>query len=1430
MIKKTKKGFAVLLAVLMILSSVPVVNVFAWYEDTLTFSDIGSAANIHSTYYSAKLTSPNYPGDFVAFYLDGVNKNREITVPQGKNFSIELNCGKWVAEGYDVTRGAAWHYGGNNGTTITANDYASSGDSDTKWYALYNESNANYTVRDNVADTVTGTLLGVGKSGMTLRSNSEGKTNVANGIFNFTPQSFPQLNTPGIYKVRLAPTIIFSDWNGYWRAQRGWGRFDYDTSQITSRTIEITVKVEGTYTFETVAGITQTVSATSYLEALNKVTLSNTTQYVAHSYNFEHDRIVYKWPTSYSGDTQKSEQRELSHTVVQGTGNDRNGSDYMMICSDGLAGNTTLGLMTFDISNISADVSNATLKLKYRKTDNAPYLDETLNIVDVPTNKNLVDQKYTTINSSEYLNGYLVESNYRTQNAYKRILQVFNVTEDNVIGTVQNSELTQSSTYMTKDIPVSEAIKRAKARTSNNDKLYLLFMIPTSGSNGRVPWSDIRVGAEGQSYIEYSNSGNVKEIVNYTAIAPCTKNITSSTAATCTTGGVVNYECNLCHNTLTESTSALGHNFTLRLRNETSGDGRNTIKFSDCINGDIRYLVCSNCGLMSEGIDENATWVDTPRGQHQVGAWDRVEPTCVDNGSKTGFCLECTQTVTEVIPATGIHTWTTRVELPQDSQKLDGRYNVVTYCSVCNDSAIETTVSEKLESQKLVSDFGLDITYPVKKNNTGSQPITYIGVVTNEANLPTLDEVDNYNDSKYTAIEQGGTTVAGQYGSITVKQNGEVTYAQKNMKMNGNDTFWLIANVGGKVTYEELTFIPATTIYYEDNYNNNNSDGITYTDGIDVRGHGTWSVDGTSAVLTQAADLVGDESANVYGYDGAYAQLNGYSGGSAHKVSVSEDNHTQWPSASFTFTGTGFDIVSLTSNQSGVFYVKATNGSTTKTKIIDTYHGYTYGQVYRNANGEATLEANGNTPMYKSVSTVIKDDKEVENFQKMTATPTYYDENGKVVKENTGNLEPAYAFGWVKDADTSEFKAGYQVPVIRLADLDYGTWTVTVEARYSKVFGHSQTDDAGEPYYDLYFDGVRIYNPAGKGDSLNEVVKDAYVLDGEANSTLTKVKDLVVGSETLTDDAKEGAILIDRLSSVPGSQLPEYLNAGPNNELYLDKDNSVSFQLKATAKPKDVQIGLKMAKQGNGGANPVLSVNGGYNQAVATATEMNYSLEKFFGIDLNWREENGGWVTDTIVIQNTADVEGATLSLTNIKWTFENGASAPVLRSRSARAVTPAENSGTIQVLKSTRADALKMLALNSADLSIDKNQVKTEAENGKVTIKLQTSADVKQLAVKDGNGNPANVESITAVPVSEGKTEWTVIINQTEAGTYTYSVTALADESHAGEPIEVTVTVPAQSTEPGEQNPPKENFIQKLIRIFKSFIERICALFGMSK
>lgn len=252
-----------------------------------------------------------------------------------------------------------------------------------------------------------------------------------------------------------------------------------------------------------------------------------------------------------------------------------------------------------------------------------------------------------------------------------------------------------------------------------------------------------------------------------------------------------------------------------------------------------------------------------------------------------------------------------------------------------------------------------------------------------------LNDVKSYNIS---GISTDGTTTAatvnGAYGTFSLNNN-TVTYVPTAI-MNGVDIAYYHVNVGGKVLKGEMRVYPATVVYYEDDVD----DAVDYRNGISAdNSTGTWKTTGTS----QLASVTQNLADKIYGYTDtdAYKKNSSdsapYSMGSAHYVSVSAKNNPNskysgsegntWPEAEFTFAGTGFDVVSLISKDTGSVNVIVTkDGKQVYNWLVDTYYGYTY------SDGEWVV-SDTNNEMYQ-IPVIGKTDMEYGTYT-VKIIPTY---------------------------------------------------------------------------------------------------------------------------------------------------------------------------------------------------------------------------------------------------------------------------------------------------------------------------------------------------------------------------------------------------------------------------------------------------------
>ena len=778
----------------------------------------------------------------------------------------------------------------------------------------------------------------------------------------------------------------------------------------------------------------------------------------------------------------------------------------------------------------------------------------------------------------------------------------------------------------------------------------------------------------------------------------------------------------------------------------------------------------------------------------------------------------------------------------------------------------------KLNDQSYVVDFGLPVEFDVKENNVVTAPegyefatYDYIGVTNRvPAGANSLVMFTEPTESEVTRF--GGSyqlEYAGNFGTYYINKEGTVKYVPGTMQFSDAGSIYLCAKVEHDPTYKEgtvyyafekVTIIPATTIYYEDDFEGN---GITYTDGTiptgenNVNGLGIWN-NATGALppdvikgeIYQNADQPGSADANNYGYDEAYTECATYSGYSSKYVTVGQKNNPQvsysggqgasWPKAEFTFAGTGFDLISVTSKDTGAINltVKNTDGQVIKNHTVNTYYGYTYGQIYRAANGSETLTVT-NKPLYFT------------DNRSYTETPTYYAENGTIVTENTtGNLKPAYAFGWITENLPEDDNALYQIPVMKITGLDYGTYTVTITPMYS-----SRMDTAKDGAYDFYLDAVRIYNPAGIGDTLtNPTISYAYTQDREANPDYLELRNMLISTNKLTNDgtSAEGVVFIDGISE--NDDVDKYTSGGPNNELYLLKGQAVAFQIWASSVPDDIQIGAKAV----GNTEPSMFIS--YQTTadlytaqtpIRTATDLSYSIDALLRQQsegqLGWTPVTGSdgntyYSSGTIVIQNISD---GIISITNVRWTFPSSGFG-YFENLENNTQTTAEEPVMLMSNYSTFRMARSAVRAVNADLEIGEENVVadnnvTAGEN--ITVNVSTSTDVSSLVIRDENGNvitPEAIESYVETIDNKEVKQWTVTLSENEAGSYTYFITGAYENGlESDTPVEITVTV-QEIPEQGENGDSEESifdsitgFFAKLVDFFKKIIAIITNIFA---
>lgn len=493
----------------------------------------------------------------------------------------------------------------------------------------------------------------------------------------------------------------------------------------------------------------------------------------------------------------------------------------------------------------------------------------------------------------------------------------------------------------------------------------------------------------------------------------------------------------------------------------------------------------------------------------------------------------------------------------------------------------------------------------------------------------------------------------------------------------------------GTTVNGKIKTMPANVVYYEDNFANKVT--VTDKDGVKI-------VNSTPIKLSQS-----NSQTELYGHDDAYANTeNNDSAGSSTEMPVGAK-------ATFTFRGTGFDLISRTSGTSGSIVYKVKN--------MDTNTVATYGAV-----------------------------------------DTYY---------NNGDL--------------------YQLPVVSITDLKYGTYEVTLLVPKSSM----------EKASTFYLDGVRIYNPLNDNDKKE---KDASYIKNEVSAKTTSIRKMILGNCEITEKGikdssgkyitsaevkgskssilycaeDEGGVVSlsffgevnqeDMDQGAPAtfsSSLAEYLRRGPSNEVYLTGTTGIGFVVKADgtadstlqveAKKVDMSTESGYTAATDTTLSMVTKTTDGYAKmkisAINTKTAMYYNIPVKNAIPL----EDGSYL---VVLTGTA-TDKQCISLTNLK---QKGYTI----SSPADTANKAFVEGIIE----------PAMPAEPTQYGVEVSFVNylSNVQSGKQVTAVVT---VPEGSVVDGfqvyaNGNPITTKMVKGDTVS-GKTTYNVTFNMTKArGTFT--------------------------------------------------------------
>lgn len=504
---------------------------------------------------------------------------------------------------------------------------------------------------------------------------------------------------------------------------------------------------------------------------------------------------------------------------------------------------------------------------------------------------------------------------------------------------------------------------------------------------------------------------------------------------------------------------------------------------------------------------------------------------------------------------------------------------------------------------------------PTNAENSGIYKTAADTEATNEFEVPTVDvpSVSCTLDFGLDAVANIGNTVVA-VSAAPVKQdpnNYVTTYSSQDggVKVSADgtnavmspDTNWsstqrnyvLAQTADGTLEWVKLTIVPASNILYEeDKLTRGNESGKV-----------AWTTAGTSDNLRQTVnnDL-------RYGYDTVYEnKLGTYSNGTAYAATVNKDNKFS-QSLSFTFTGTGFDIISDCGNRTGILAaaVKNSAGETIKVYMVDTYF-----------KGGDTI-AHGTT-LYQTP--VVQNLALDYGTYTVTMNAMYLRRSEIEKAEASADLQGAGSSALVSELLAQAGMTDVDPSKVELVYMDDNSILSPKHQPSPDVF---DGEEQAAMDWTTYVDGVCVYGALKAEDQ-------GVYLDGEKNVTYYNIINSMIAADQITNETTNGFAYIEGTGDTTFNPAT-YQQSGPQNEIYLAKNRAITFKV---ASGSVVQVSARAV------TDKVAQINGDAGKTINSNTEMYYEV----------RPNNDG----TVVIQNTGE---GMLALVNVKIASATAANA----------------------------------------------------------------------------------------------------------------------------------------------------------------------------
>ena len=359
-----------------------------------------------------------------------------------------------------------------------------------------------------------------------------------------------------------------------------------------------------------------------------------------------------------------------------------------------------------------------------------------------------------------------------------------------------------------------------------------------------------------------------------------------------------------------------------------------------------------------------------------------------------------------------------------------------------------------------------------------------------------------------------------------------------------------------------ITFLPATNVLYEENFMTN---GGT---------HGEWKAEGTNNTAT----VVNDNENSVYGYADAYKGFADYSNGGALKATLDLNGGKRaytTDAVEFSFSGTGFDIISECGTNTGLLLVALSKGGNPfKVYIVDTYF---CGDNSIGGNpiitGEGILDYQ--VPVVRAMN-LEHADYSVRILGYLTntagaivgpASPTPWDGGETGAEGSTRGANGIDTNRILREAGLKEF-IGCEVETSFMDEnsvLNGGTG-IAAKNSPNRTFGKRGEETAQTA--DVYLDAFRVYQP---------LADETKYVKNEQDLAYAPVYDYVKNSAELTgpEILENSMVYVEYDGDTGIANIAKYQDRGPQNEVYLTNGNYIGFALEGYTEGDTVMISAK---------------------------------------------------------------------------------------------------------------------------------------------------------------------------------------------------------------------------------------------------------------